>query len=225
MKYKISSSRFITITIFLLAWLFLLPALVFSETSDLLKQAQNLDHEEFFDEAVELWQKIITANPSANITLYAKLKLTTTYSHLGQLHKAVATSKALTESNPDHYHVWFHLGNALARLQQYPEAAEAYLKATQLEPEKGLSRVALAFVYFGDEKPDSAIDQLKKAMKIFKANKNISWYRDCRLAINQIKSFARFPPNFADLWLEKNLKRVQDTYLNAVLELDNLLNQ
>ena len=84
--------------------------------------------------------------------------------------------------------------------------------------------MGLAFAYFGDRKPDSAIEEFKRAMKIFRANKNIPWYRDCRLAINQIKGFARFPPHFADLWLEKNIKRVQDTYLNAVLDLDNLLN-
>ena len=60
-------------------------------------------------------------------------------------------------------------------------------------------------------------------MKIFKTNKNISWYRDCRLAIMQIKDFARFPPKFSHLWLEKNLKRVQDTFENSVLDFENLL--
>ena len=35
---------------------------------------------------------------------------------------------------------------------------------------------------------------------------------------------SRFPQNFADLWLEKNLLRVQDTYMNIALDLDILLN-
>ena len=77
--------------------------------------------------------------------------------------------------------------------------------------------------FFGDEKPNLAIAELKGAMKIFKANKNISWYRDCRLAIRQIKDFARFPPKFADLWLRKNLKRIQDTFENSVLDFESIL--
>ena len=81
----------------------------------------------------------------------------------------------------------------------------------------------MAFAFFGAEKPDLAIAELKDAMKIFKANKNISWYRDCRLAIRQIKDFARFPKNFADLWLEKNLKRIQDTFEKSVLDFERVL--
>ena len=62
-----------------------------------------------------------------------------------------------------------------------------------------------------------------RRLQNFKANKNISWYRDCRLAIRQIKDFARFPPKFAELWLKNNLKRVQETFENSVLNFANIL--
>ncbi len=78
---------------------------------------------------------------------------------------------------------WFHLANALAGLQQYPQAVEAFKKTTALKVDEGLGRVGLAFAYFGDKKPDLAIEELKKAMKTFKSNKNISWHRDCRLGV------------------------------------------
>ena len=226
MKLKSNSHLLAKITFVLLASLSLLPSTAFSAESykNFLEKAQHLDKEEFFEDAVKYWQKTLDANPPPNIILYAKLKLTNTYSRLGELDKTVEMAKALTKSNPSHYDSWFHLANALAALRQYAQAIEAFKQTVTLKPEEGLSRVGLAFAYFGDGKPDSAIEEFKKSMKIFKAGKNISWYRDCRLAINQIKGFARFPPNFADLWLEKNLKRVQDTYLNAVLNLDNLLN-
>ncbi len=206
--------------------LFLLPSLAFAEEpyKGSLEKARSLDKEEFFEDATRYWQKTLDENPPPNIILYAKLKLTNTYSRLGQLDKAIETSRSLTESNPSHYDSWFHFANSLAALKQYSPATEAFKKTTTLKPKEGLGLVGLAFAYFGDQKPDSAIEELKKAMKIFKANRNISWYRDCRLAINQIKGFARFPPKFADLWLRKNLKRVQDTYMNAVLDLDNLIN-
>lgn len=206
--------------------LILLPTLALSEGQykGPLEKAQSLDKEEFFEDAISYWQKTLDANPPPNIMLYAKLKLTNTYSRLGQLNKAIEISRALTESNPDHYDAWFHFANSLAASKQYSLSTHAFKKTTTLKPEEGLSLVGLAFAHFGDKKPDLAIEELRKAMKIFKANKNISWYRDCRLAINQIKGFARFPPKFADLWLENNLKRVQDTYMDAVLDLDSLLN-
>ena len=223
MKFKFRPLWFIT---FLTLFLLLLPALALSDEQykSSLEKARSLDKDKFFEDAASYWQKTIDANPPPNITLYAKLKLSNTYSRLGQLDKAVSINKALIKSNPDHYDSWFHLANALAASRQYPQAAEAFKKTAELNPEEGLSRVGLAFAYFGDQKPDFATEEFMKAMKIFKANKNISWYRDCRLAINQIKGFARFPPSFADLWLEKNLKRVQDTYRNTVIDLDSLLN-
>ena len=226
MKFNSNSPRLAKITFYLLVSLFLLPSLALSEESykSFLEKARNLDKDEFFEDAVKYWQKTLDANPPPDIILYAKLKLTNTYSRLGKLDKTAEMSRALTESNPGHYDSWFHLANALAALQQYSQAVEAFKRTAALKPEEGLGRVGLAFAYFGDRKPNSAIEEFKKAMKIFKANKNISWYRDCRMAINQIKGFARFPPNFADLWLEKNLKRVQDTYLKAVLDLESLLN-
>ncbi len=226
MKINSNFPRLAIITFYLLVSLFLLPSLALSEESykSLLEKARNLDKDEFFEDAVKYWQKTLDANPPPDIILYAKLKLTNAYSRLGKLDKTAEMSKALTESNPGHYDSWFHHANALAALQQYSQAIEAFKRTVILNPKEGLGRVGLAFAYFGDRKPDSAIEEFKRAMKIFRANKNISWYRDCRLAINQIKGFARFPPNFADLWLEKNLKRVQDTYLKAVLDLESLLN-
>jgi tetratricopeptide (TPR) repeat protein len=222
MKFKYRPILFITT---LTLCLLLLPSLVFSGENykSSLKNARNLDKDNFYEDAVSYWQKVIDANPPPNITLYAKLKLSETYSRLGQLERAIDISRALTESNPGHYDSWFHLANAFSASREYSQAAEAFKKATTLKPEEGLIRVGLALAYFGSKKPDFAIAELIKGMKIFKDNKNISWYRDSRLAINQIKGFARFPPNFADLWLEKNLLRVQDTYMNTVVDLDSIL--
>ncbi len=214
--------RFINIAL----CLFLLPCLALAGEpyKIYLEKAQSLDKEEFFEDSVSYWQKTLDENPPPNIVLYTKLKLTNAYSRIGQLDKAVEVSGSLTQSNPDHYDSWFHFANALAALKQYSEAVEAFKKTTMLKPEEGLSRVGLAFAYFGSQKPESAIGEFREGMKIFKAKKNISWHRNCRLAINQIKGFARFPANFADLWLEKNLKMVQDTYTDAVLDLNSLLN-
>ena len=145
--------------------LFLLPSLALAEEpyKGSLEKARSLDKEEFFEDAINYWQKTLDENPPPSIILYAKLKLTNTYSHLGQLDKAVEVSRSLTESNPDHYDSWFHFANSLAALKQYSQAAKAFKKTITLKPEEGLGRVGLAFAYFGDQKPDSAVEEIGRA--------------------------------------------------------------
>jgi tetratricopeptide (TPR) repeat protein len=189
---------------------------------DALKKALELDKDGFYEEAIEYWGKALIDSPT-NVRLFSSLKISETYTRLGNLIRSEEISKALTESHPQYYESWFNYANASGALKKYSQAISAFKKSIDIKPKEGLGKVGLAFAYFGDEKPDLAIAEFKGAMKIFKANKNISWYRDCRLAINQVKGFARFPPKFADLWLEKNLKRVQETFENSVLDFESIL--
>ena len=203
-------------------------SLVFSTSSkadtykNSLKEALELDKDGFYEEAIEYWEKLLIDSPP-NIRLFAGLKISGTNTKLGNLDRAVEVSQKLTESHPQQYESWFSFANTSGAIKKYPQAISAFKKTIELKREEGLGKVGLAFAYFGDEKPDLAIEALKDAMKNFKANKNISWYRDCRLAIRQIKDFARFPPKFADLWLRKNLKRIQDTFENSVLDFEKIL--
>lgn len=187
-----------------------------------LKEALELDKDGFYEEAIEYWEKLLIDSPP-NIRLFAGLKISGTNTKLGNLNRAVEVSQNLTESHPQQYESWFSFANTSGAIKKYPQAISAFKKTIELKPEEGLGKVGLAFAYFGDEKPGLAIEELKDAMTNFKANKNISWYRDCRLAIRQIKDFARFPPKFAELWLKNNLKRVQDTFENSVLDFANIL--
>ena len=187
-----------------------------------LKEALELDKDGFYEEAIEYWEKLLIDSPP-NIRLFAGLKISGTNTKLGNLNRAVEVSQNLTESHPQQYESWFSFANTSGAIKKYPQAISAFKKTIELKPEEGLGKVGLAFAYFGDEKPDLAIEALKDAMQKFKANKNISWYRDCRLAIRQIKDFARFPPKFAELWLKNNLKRVQETFENSVLNFSNIL--
>ena len=203
-------------------------SLVFSNSSKAdtyktsLKEALELDKDGFYEEAIEYWEKLLIDSPP-NIRLFAGLKISGTNTKLGNLNRAVEVSQNLTESHPQQYESWFSFANTSGAIKKYPQAISAFKKTIELKPEEGLGKVGLAFAYFGDEKPDLAIEALKDAMQKFKANKNISWYRDCRLAIRQIKDFARFPPKFAELWLKNNLKRVQETFENSVLDFANIL--
>ena len=187
-----------------------------------IKEAMELDRNGFYEEAIEEWEKL-QLESTVNIKFFAGLKISGNNAKLGNLNRAEEVSKALTLSNPQQYESWFSYANASGALKKYSQAISAFKKSIELKPEEGLGKVGLAFAFFGDEKPDLAIAELKGAMKIFKAKKNISWYRDCRLAIRQIKDFDRFPQKFAELWLEKNLKRVQDTFEKSFLDFKTII--
>ena len=187
-----------------------------------LKEAMELDKNGFYEEAIKQWEKL-QLESTVNIKFFAGLKIYGNNAKLGNLNRAEEVSKALTLSYPQQYESWFAYANASGALKKYSQAISAFKKSIALKPDEALGKVGLAFAFFGSEKTDLAIAELKGAMKIFKANKNISWYRDCRLAIRQIKDFARFPKKFADLWLKKNLKRIQDTFENSVLDFEKIL--
>lgn len=203
--------------------IFLTTATSWAETADaLFQKADALNNDGFLEEASETWEQALQAHPEKHIKTLTQLRLSSTYLKLAQNYKAVEVAKSLALSQPDLFDAQFHLGNALSKLKNYKEAIEAYKKNTQLRPDEGLGFIALALAYFGDRNPDAAVEQLKQAKKIFKKKKNISWYRDARIMVQQIKGFAPYPPNFSDLWLANNLDLVRNTYEKNVFNPEEL---
>lgn len=202
----------------------MLPAFpIEAETADeLYPKAIRLDKEGFLEEAANTWEQLLKSHPQNPLRTLATLKLSSAYVKLAEPFKAVEMLKKLTRSQPGNFDAQFHLGNALAIITNYPEAIAAFKKTVELRPGEGLGNVALALALFGNRQPDAAIQQLQKAKKIFKKKKNISWYRDARIMVHQIKSFAKYPPEFSDLWLKNNLDLVRGTYEKTVFNLENL---
>jgi len=214
-------SLVLTINLFL-ALLITASPIGAATVDELYQKAIRLDKEGFLDEAAQTWVQLLKSNPEKPLQTFATLKLSSTYLKLTEPYKAVETLKKLTLSQPDHFDAQFHLGNALAKIKNYPEAIEAFKKTIELRPNEGLGNVGLALAHFGNRQPDAAIQQLQEAKKIFKNKKNISWYRDARIMVEQIKGFAKYPPSFSDLWLANNLELVRNTYEKAVFNLDDL---
>lgn len=211
----------LTINLFLILLITVFPVGAASVDA-LYQKAIRLDKEGFFDEAAQAWKQLIKSNPENSLQTFATLKLSSTYLKLSEPFKAVETLKQLTLSQPDHFDAQFHLGNALAKIKNYPEAIDAFKKTIKLKPNEGLGHVGLALAHFGNRQPDAAIQQLQESKKIFKKKKNISWYRDARIMVAQIKGFAKYPPNFSDLWLANNLELIRNTYEKAVFNLESL---
>jgi tetratricopeptide (TPR) repeat protein len=184
---------------------------------DLFKKAMKADRVGFFDDAVVDWNNYLAGNPATDFRIFAQIKLSLTYLKLEKPKEALDTAKALHKSESENFHANFNAGNIFAGFMNYTDAAKAFEKVIQLDPDRGLGYVGLALCKFGDREPEKAMELLHKAKKVFKKIKNISWHRDTRIMIGQIRAFEKYPPNFSDLWLANSLKNVRDTYEKKIL--------
>jgi tetratricopeptide (TPR) repeat protein len=216
-----SPARMLAMNLFLVFLITASPAGA-APVDGLYRKAIQLDKDGFLEEAAQTWKQLLKSNPGQPLQLFATLKLSSTYLNLAKPFKAVETLKQLPLSQADHFDAQFHLGNALAKIKNYSEAITAFKQTIELRPNEGLANVGLALAHFGNKNPDAAIQQLQAAKKIFKKKKNISWYRDARIMVHQIKGFAKYPPSFSDLWLANNLELVRKTYEKTVFKLENL---
>ncbi|MGV7220509.1 MAG: tetratricopeptide repeat protein [Nitrospinales bacterium] len=184
---------------------------------DLFKKAMKADKVGFFDDAVVQWKDYLATNPETDYRIFAQIKLSLTYLKLEKPKEALDTAKDLQSSAPENFHANFNAGNVLAGFMNYTDAAKAFESVIRLNPERGLGYVGLALCKFGDREPEKAMELLHKAKKVFKKIRNISWHRDARIMIGQIRAFDKYPPNFSDLWLANSLKNVRDTYEKKIL--------
>jgi len=183
---------------------------------ELLIKAQTLEGNGFVEEATKSWEKLTVADTDRSFVIYGELKLGMAYLKLKQFKKSINILKKTTLSYPGNFDAHFSFGNSLSSFKSFPKAIRSYEKTTTLKPKEGLSYVALGLSLFGNGDSKKAIKALLKANQLFKKKKNISWYRDTRVMISQIKHFAKFPPHFSSLWLANNLKLVHETYEKAV---------
>jgi tetratricopeptide (TPR) repeat protein len=183
---------------------------------ELFEKAQTLEGDGFLEEATKSWEKLRKVDNRLDFSIYVHLKLGTTYLKLKQFQKSIDILKITTRSHPDNFDAHFSFANSLSALNKFPDAIKAYKKTIILKPTEGLSHVGLGLSLFGSGDSEKAIKVLLKANKLFKKKKNISWYRDTRVMIGQIKHFAKFPPHFSTLWLTNNLKLVRDTYEKTI---------
>ena len=179
---------------------------------ELFKKAHTLESDGFLEEATKSWEELRKVDSRLDFSIYAQIKLGTTYLKLKQFQKSIDILKITTRAHPNNFDAHFSFANSLSALNNFPDAIKAYKKTIILKPTEGLSYVGLGLSLFGSSDSKGAIKILLKANKLFKEKKNISWYGDTRVMIAQVKHFEKFPPHFSNLWLATNLKLVHDTY-------------
>jgi len=192
--------------------LFCLFAASSAAGADPLEHALGLDRDGFHEEAASAWEEIIASRPGEGLLLFARLKLSSTCLDIGRPDQAVAQAEAAVALAPSSFDAHFHLANARSRMQDHAGARAAFMKAAELRPDEGLGLVGLALTQFAGGDPGLALETLTAAKAVFKKKRNIQWYQDTRIMMQQIKGFAKYPPDFANLWIENNLRLVRETY-------------
>ncbi len=210
---------FVTCSLLLLC-LFTRPA-----QADPFKEALTLDRQGFYQETLPHWKAFLASRPEQKLDVYGHIKLCIVMNRMGDLGQAFEAAQHLADRYPDDFHAQFNLGNMTSAVKMFPQAIEAYQIVTQMHPEEGLGQIGLGLSLFGNRQADPALDILRNVRSLFKKQKNISWYQNTRIMIGQIKSFAPYPPDFSDLWLNNNLKNIRDTYHRTLfLEYEKELN-
>lgn len=183
-----------------------------SVQADPFKEALTLDRQGFYQETLPHWKAFLASHPEKKLDVYGHIKLCIIMNRMGNLGQAFEVAKRLAERYPDDFHAQFNLGNMTSAVKKFPEAVQAYQTAIKMHPEEGLGHIGLGLSLFGDRKTEKSLNILRNARSLFKKQKNISWHQNTRIMIGQIKSFAPYPPDFSDLWLNNNLKTIRDTY-------------
>lgn len=217
------SRLFLSLTAFAYILLFAVVPLTQAKTSEeLFTEAMALEKDGFLEDAATVWTQLMESNPDPKLGAIARLKLSSASFKLTQFQKSIDLAQELVNEQPDLFDAQFHLANSLSGIRKFPKAINVYKETVRIRPGEGLGYVGLAIVQFADRDTPSAVETLQAAKKIFKKKKNISWYRNCRIMVEQMKHFGHFPPNFSDLWVTNNLKLVRDTYEKSLFDVKEL---
>lgn len=188
-----------------------------SADQDLFQKALKSDQDGFVEDAIKDWKKFLDSQPGNDSRIFAGIKLSLLYFKIPKHQKALETAMGLVNSYPEDFHANINLGNILSGMKKLGEALKPYEKAVEINPDEGLGYVGLALCHFGTGNSETAIVRLKEVKDLFKRKKNVSWHRDTRYMIHQMKNFRIYPPDFSNLWLNNNLKMVRETYESKIL--------
>ncbi len=115
--------------------------------------------------------------------------------------------RSLAKMNPGKADGWTALGNALMDTQQFSEAIDAYQKALVLDPKNVDVRVDMGTCMRGIGKPEAAVAEFRKAIKIapnhLNAHRNLGVVlafdlNDRKEAVKEFKIFLELAPNAPD---------------------------
>jgi Flp pilus assembly protein TadD len=140
------------------------PAVDFYREFD---QAQQLQDEKLYDEAIPAWRIAIAKHPTdARPHNLMGVALAAT----GNTSEAIAEYKKSLELNPDSSRTHNNLGSALAQEGRFDEAMVQIGKAIELNPDGSVEHINMGHLLDATGHPQEAIEELKKGLELAPKN-------------------------------------------------------
>jgi tetratricopeptide (TPR) repeat protein len=103
------------------------------DNSSLILKGIKLQENEQHEEAIELFEKILSNEPDSTTELYALNMITYSYDKLGDYYEEISWAEKLTEKYPNKPDGFISLAKGFQGLEKFDIALENYWTATQLD--------------------------------------------------------------------------------------------
>lgn len=130
---------------------------------EFIKMATDLEKQNKINEAIDIYERIIKADPN---NLESHKKIAALYTRSSQHENAAQTWEKLLEIDPDSPEYQDNLINSLRAADKLDEAIEIIRSSIQMQPDNGIHYGRLTRLYADTDNEDEAIKNYEKAIKL-----------------------------------------------------------
>ncbi len=156
-----------------------------------LRKYQKGHSEEKYQEAIDIFQKVIKIDPSNSL---AHAHLGRALYDSGKLYEAIKALKQAVKLNIGHPESWTYacLGSVYSDMKRYAEAIKAFKQAIAIKPSVELYRELGDIYYYEIDQYDEAIEVYKQALRLETDNINkAELYRDLGCAYRESMQYSK----------------------------------
>ncbi|MEL7034321.1 MAG: tetratricopeptide repeat protein [Cyanobacteria bacterium J06592_8] len=133
----------------------------FQGVSSLFAEAMRLHQQQQYDQALALYQQVLSQQPNH---VEALGNLASLLRRQGQLDEAIATYRRVLKLEPNRPEIWFNLGNTLQAKADFPEAENAFQQAIALKPDLASAYFNLGKLLQTQERWEEAAESYRQAI-------------------------------------------------------------
>ena len=152
-----------------------------ADLSELLQKAKALAHEKSYEEVLEVGKQMLDQDVDS---VEALAEMANAYWHLGRLYRAGKYVKKALELDSSQPLVWYNRGLIESKREHYKDAAKAFRRAVDLQPDFSNAWNMLGLSLFQQNKMEEAELCLLKALELEPENeyakKNLNAVRSHR---------------------------------------------
>jgi tetratricopeptide (TPR) repeat protein len=187
------------------------------DNSSLILKGIKLQENEQHEEAIELFEKILSNEPDSTTELYALNMITYSYDKLGDYYEEISWAEKLTEKYPNKPDGFISLAKGFQGLEKFDIALENYWTATQLDT--GVTTPFTAAILADNyTKPEVAIKFYQECIK--RDSQFINAYNNITIDLFNIKDFEN-AKNYCEILvrLNPNDQKVKELYQDILSNL------